>query len=484
MAQHERFILTDGLDHPTAMAAIYETFEKLQWQLLYAEDDRLIAIKPSPLGKNGQQVGVTWSPKDLTVVSYSPKKFDLGNNNKNNVNTFIDTFQKVAADMPHEKIYTNLIAIENQQQETRKFMLAQQAEYDEVNKAMNIGGGNLYATYTIIGLNVIIFILMFFDGAGLFEVNGLVHIKWGSDVSALVFTGDWWRLITHMFLHFGIFHIALNMYCFYSIGTYLEPMLGKPKFVVAYLCAGVFGGLASLWWHTQGANGAGASGAIFGMYGLFLALLTTDLIPKSARKALLQSIVMFIVLNLAIGTQGNIDNSAHIGGLLSGFVIGYIYAFAIRRQKKGQHTKWVLPLVTLLTVALAALFLQQHKNDFSQKDRQAILDQVKTLGFKDTEKFADTYEKFAAQEKKALQTKPPENPTENWNAAWSFIKEMQLMDVSPDNHKLADNLLKYVELRQAESKLILQGSQGPGFSDSLNMVQQHINSLIDSMKNN
>ncbi|MEJ7610097.1 MAG: rhomboid family intramembrane serine protease [Ferruginibacter sp.] len=101
------------------------------------------------------------------------------------------------------------------------------------------------------------------------DPNGTVHIKWGSNYGPLTLSGDPWRLITNVFIHFGIIHLAMNMYCLYIIGSYLEPMLGKTKFITAYLCTGILASLTSLWWHNESVNSAGASGAVFGLYGLF-----------------------------------------------------------------------------------------------------------------------------------------------------------------------------------------------------------------------
>src|SRR3984957_16786887 len=96
-----------------------------------------------------------------------------------------------------------------------------------------------YATWGLLALNIIIFLLMAADGAGLFETDGLVNLKWGSNFAPLTLSGDWWRLITNLFIHFGIIHILMNMYALYMIAIFLEPMLGKARYVAAYLCTGV-----------------------------------------------------------------------------------------------------------------------------------------------------------------------------------------------------------------------------------------------------
>ena len=174
-------------------------------------------------------------------------------------------------------------------------------------------------------------------GVSLISPTGEDIINWGGNFSPYTTSGDWWRLITCVFVHIGIIHLLFNMYALYTIGVYLEPMLGKTKYIVAYLCTGVFASLVSLWWHETPVASAGASGAIFGMYGLFLALLSTNLIPKQVRSQLLQSIGIFVFYNLVYGMRSGVDNAAHIGGLVSGLMIGYIYYLQLQKKRGIQR---------------------------------------------------------------------------------------------------------------------------------------------------
>lgn len=103
-------------------------------------------------------------------------------------------------------------------------------------------------------------------------------------------------------------------------------MIGSWRFAFAYTIAGLAGSLNSIVFH-YATPSAGASGAIFGMFGLFLALLTTNILEKGFRKSMLQSIVPMILLNLLIGTSAMIDNAGHIGGLIAGLICGYLYAW-------------------------------------------------------------------------------------------------------------------------------------------------------------
>jgi rhomboid protease GluP len=179
---------------------------------------------------------------------------------------------------------------------------------------------------------------------------------WGGNFRPAVAGGEWWRLITYMFLHGVAMHLLMNTFALLYIGMYLEPLMGRLRFASAYLLTGICAGLLSIVMH-RFSVGVGASGAIFGMYGVFLSMLTTSHIQKTLRKTMLRSILFFVVLNLLYGLQGNTDNAAHIGGLLSGLAIGYAYYPGINKRantKKQLVTTAVMVVASVLLIAFVA----------------------------------------------------------------------------------------------------------------------------------
>ncbi|HLX66486.1 MAG TPA: rhomboid family intramembrane serine protease [Puia sp.] len=181
------------------------------------------------------------------------------------------------------------------------------------------------ATPVIIYLNVLIFLAMVTAGLGFLDFNAGDLVSWGANYGPDIADGQWWRLLTSMFLHGGIMHLLLNMYGLLFVGLFLEPVLGKWRFALYYLATGLLAAIASLKIHPDSV-GVGASGAIFGMYGVFLASLVSGVFPPGMKKAFLFSTIIFVGVNLVMGLSGNIDNAAHIGGLISGFLIGFFFA--------------------------------------------------------------------------------------------------------------------------------------------------------------
>ena len=191
--------------------------------------------------------------------------------------------------------------------------------------------GKPYGTYTLMGLNVLVFIVMLISGVNAFMPQTEDLINFGATVNLPPYDTEYWRYFTACFVHIGLFHILMNMYALYQIGI-LENLIRTRFFVVAYLIAGLSGSAASMHFHTGPTISAGASGAIFGMYGMFLAFLLTDIIPLVIRNSMLKNIGFFVMLNLAFGMQGRIDNAAHIGGLVSGFVMGFVIQVFVKKD--------------------------------------------------------------------------------------------------------------------------------------------------------
>ncbi|MBS1587703.1 MAG: rhomboid family intramembrane serine protease [Bacteroidetes bacterium] len=179
-------------------------------------------------------------------------------------------------------------------------------------------------TPLLVYINAAVLLLMVLTGISFLHPTAQELFLWGGNLRPATVHGQWWRLFTYMFLHAGILHFATNSFGLLYIGMFLEPMIGKLRFAASYLFTGIGAGLLSIIMHADSV-GVGASGAIFGMYGVFLALLTTGYLKKTYRKTMLRSILFFVLLNLMYGLQGNIDNAAHIGGLVSGFFIGRLY---------------------------------------------------------------------------------------------------------------------------------------------------------------
>ena len=225
----------------------YGTFLELGWTPKYAGPNAIVGYTPRSWNKYDDEIIVEATEEIISVKSslVHNESFDMMGKNKKHISDFIEAFEKMRSSAPRQEWTT---AIKNLRAQTIQTVTEEATQIEEINRVMKLSGSNLYATYALIGINVIVFILMAINGAGIFNANALVHIEWGSNYSPLTLSGDWWRLFTCMFIHFGIIHLAMNSYALYMAGVYLEPMLGKTKYIIAYVTTGIFASLASLWW--------------------------------------------------------------------------------------------------------------------------------------------------------------------------------------------------------------------------------------------
>ena len=193
------------------------------------------------------------------------------------------------------------------------------------------------ATYTLVGINCAVFLAMVLSGISFWEPTTDQLLRWGANNGTLVLQyGQWWRLISAMFVHVGIIHIATNMWCLWNLGLLAEPLMGPYGVTAAYLLTGFAGNLLSVARNPgvaghPGVVGTGASGAVFGLAGVLIVLLSSPLLPlpKPELKRLRRSVIYFALLNLGIGLYTaigpspiRIDNMAHLGGFLSGLALG------------------------------------------------------------------------------------------------------------------------------------------------------------------
>jgi rhomboid protease GluP len=200
------------------------------------------------------------------------------------------------------------------------------------------------ATYLLVGINCAVFLAMAARGVSIGSPTPDQLMHWGANnAGSVIINGEWWRIITAMFVHVGILHLGTNMWCLWNLGLLAEPLMGSGGVLAVYLLTGAAGNLLSVdysWLFPlrDGAAvyfpaGAGASGAVFGIAGALIVLLKSNRlpVPPLELKKLRKSVIYFAALNLVLGLSIsggnmflhsglNIDNMAHVGGFTCGLL--------------------------------------------------------------------------------------------------------------------------------------------------------------------
>lgn len=309
---------------------------RLAWPHVLVNDHEVTADIPGGMSSFGEKLSVTVENGRALIQSRCAQKqlVDWGKNKKN-VHQLVDMMGRLRDEFTPDLLDTPLVLEEQDKDLEEAKALQQRMESGTLTASdkLALGHGGLWVTYGLIAINVLVFIAMVASGVGIMDPTVEELINWGGNLRAMTANGEWWRLITSTFVHIGIIHLALNMYALLSLGMYLEPIMGRWKFLAAYMSTGLLASATSTWWHDNTVS-AGASGAVFGIAGVWLALLTTNFIDKKMRGGLLQSMAIFVGYNLLYGLKGGVDNAAHIGGLVSGFLFGYLYLMMQRNERQ------------------------------------------------------------------------------------------------------------------------------------------------------
>jgi membrane associated rhomboid family serine protease/Flp pilus assembly protein TadD len=224
------------------------------------------------------------------------------------------------------------------------------------------GEASISLTQIFFGASVAVFIAMVLASGPSLDFSGQTMVHFGANYGPVTLSGQWWRLVTYMFLHGGLLHIAFNMWCLWDLGALAESLYGRWTFGAIYLITGIAGGLASIAWNPSVLS-VGASGAIFGLAGALIAsfYLGEFSLPKIAIGGTLRSLVVFAGFNLFFGgVVGGIDNACHIGGLVSGLILGALIA-RVAPDPNALGRRVGILLLMVAVVAGSALGVQRWR---------------------------------------------------------------------------------------------------------------------------
>lgn len=219
-------------------------------------------------------------------------------------------------------------------------------------------------TRILIGINVAVFLAMALTTKQFMNFDTVTALRWGADFAPATASGEWWRMLTSMFLHGGIIHLAVNMWALRNLGYTAELFYGRRNFLVIYLLSGFAGSSATLIWRPEAVS-VGASGAIFGVAGALAAMVYFKKLPvdRAVLKRDIGSIGAVIFYNLILGAAVPIiNNAAHVGGLLGGVILGYaLPATIFRAEREKSNTPGYMAIATVLALILVISYTGQKR---------------------------------------------------------------------------------------------------------------------------
>ena len=479
--KYEQVVQLNQLSAEEYLAIALQTSETLNWETAQLSNSGFIAYTGnSAFGQDSEiQLTLTHDHATLTSKSLGNEMYDF-NRNRKFIEKFVQQFNDIQSSLSRDELaalvnnYQDLVATSEadkaSHQPTTVFQSVKSFFY------MFVPQSGYVATPIIININIVIFLLMALSGVNIVSPDTDSLIKWGASLNPLIAQGESWRLFTNVFVHIGIIHLLLNMYALAYVGLLLEHRIGTFKFTIAYVCAGIAASLVSVCWHSFTVS-AGASGAIFGLYGVFLALLTGNFIDKAMRKALLTSISIFVGYNLIYGLKEGIDNAAHIGGLLSGLLIGFSMIPSLKNPGQRTLNYATLSGITALILLASAITVAALPKDYGiyESKIKRFYDQ-ETLAMK-----VFSLPKNAPKEKILAELN---HGTFYWQANMELIKEVSALNL-PDVVQIRNKkLFTYSQLRFKSYQLIYKtiADNTEKYGSRLDSCNNAIEKVLNDMK--
>ncbi len=333
---------------------------------------------------------------------------------------------------------------------------------------------NMRITLLLIAANLIVYVLMLCSGVSFFAPTTEQVLHWGGCNTQSMLHGESWRLFTSMFVHFGIIHLGMNLYILFDIGSTLEPLIGKARFAAVYLASGIFGGLASQFAHLHSYTvEAGASGAIFGIIGALFALLNTELFSEERRDSNLKKLIGFLAVNIMYGMRdSNVNVAAHLGGLFSGFLLGFSLYPSLSLQKPLIKRATIL-LIGLITAASTATALSAMKKTDAVRFDEWVLE-FDTM----QDKIATMHEQIPIEGTLSFFES---NILPEWDKMKQFADQANGFNLSKDKARHRDYLVSWISLNSRKFQLFARAmrEETDAYDSKIKEIDADLTTLLE-----
>ena len=468
MQSYTQVLSYEGYTPTQFVLLVQLAMKRLQWRVQVNGELEVSGIVPAAGWSWGEVVTVQVYEREAWVTSkYKQWTLPLSDKHKQNIQAFNNAIAYVQT-----RYQPDVLA----QAETDALLL----DMDRLNEADPLTGtaasqGTHYAMYGL-GIGMIaVYVIMICLGVSPFKPDADTLFSWGSNFGPVVHAGQYWRLFTSLFVHAGLEHLLLNLAALYVAGLFLEPLIGRWSFLLAFLLTGWVASTTSIWWHTNTVS-VGASGGVFGLYGVLLALLVTGVAGRQQRANLLGSVILFVVINLLYGLKEGVDNAAHMGGLASGLSLGLLMAG--ERHWKRLRLLWktagmVLPLLITVPYLLVNYQAQAASKPLEQVALVGRLQEIFLLDEAAEWPIASSSDKSANQ----LAGEVERVSIPKWTELSNILSSYDQVPLDSFNRKLHTLFTDYTKLRLRESALYIQQAD-----DSLNFSPQELAALQEQIE--
>lgn len=477
------------------LAIVFSAFENLNWKVSYIDEKGLIAYTPISWESYSEQVTVEIKNNQAYLksecVGYQGFLTDYGKNEKN-IELLINEIEYAAFHFKADEEGNISKFKENFYQHPG--INPNYTPLGAKDKLTHLGSifvpkKNYQVVPWLIIINCVVYVLQIITLLALTVAFSLRHrnqitrdaaedvvkMIYGGIERNLVLNGQYWRLITTCFSHANFVHLFFNMLALAYIGSIIEGRVGKWNFLGLYIITGVCASLASIGYRYEG-MGVGASGAIMGLFGIFIAYLCTSFFDKKARTAFLISTCIVVALSL-YPSEDRVDYAAHFGGFISGFILGLFSFWAYTKNEKP--ARYLIRLVSyslIFIVAISTLaFIPKYDIPNYNKRRENVttdLNQISSYFYSNDYKGISRAEKISLLEEKVLPLIKKDR---------LLVKELRMASLPKDLQKEASVYFNFFEKKLKVYELLYKEykTEDPQFRKQIDQLMKEINKLND-----
>lgn len=422
--------------------------KRLNWAIITVDENELIAISKNKKNTWNETISISFDEDAAIITSSSNGNqiYDCGRNKKN-TDAFLEFY------FEELKNVSNLDL--NQDSFLQQIKIKQENLSDEKETkpdihffysffSIFIPTKSYFITPILIYLNILYFFIMTLSGVRFFTPEIQDIIDWGGNYGPQTFENQWWRLLSSCFVHIGFFHLVTNCIALAYVGLLLEPYLKKWGFLVTYLFCGIIASLTSLYWNKDIVS-AGASGAIFGMYGILLIALIFKAVETKINIKLGFNIVFLILMNICYSFADGIDGAAHIGGLVSGIIFGL--ALCISGKKRDHGMAFITSAATIVIVCLYINFKNSKIYIYQVIEYQTRMQEFTDMEKMALEAYSTQYGNSYSENKESTLYLIKDRGIYYWNENITLLTELDKLYLPREIHEQNEMLIEYCKLR-------------------------------------
>ncbi|MCI9845033.1 rhomboid family intramembrane serine protease [Flavobacterium pectinovorum] len=445
-ASFSELIPLNNLSQSAFILSTITVCKKLNWILITVDEDKIIAVSKNKKNTWNETISIAFEEEGTAIITSSSNGnqfYDHGRNKKNTdafLEHYFENLESITSLNSHQNTFHEQLKIEqNNTSEDKELLINSFYSFFSIF----IPTKGYFITPILIYLNIFYFFIMAFSRVRFFSPEIQEIIDWGGNYGPITSEDEWWRLISSCFVHIGLLHLITNCVALAYVGLLLERYLKKWGFLITYVLCGIAASLFSLYWDKDNIS-LGASGAVFGMYGILLTAIIFNLLEKKINPKLIIILIFLTALNLYYSFTDNINLFTHICGFVTGLIFGLILYIFNKKKKMG-----LLFVSSSATIFIIFFYIQFKASQVYIY--QIIEYETRMQEFADMEKLALEAYNFeyghsiwATKEDALYMIK--DRGIYYWNENISLLTELDKLYLPKKIHNRNEDLIKYCNL--------------------------------------